>query len=313
MIAAFLALAAAAIGLAAWGLSALGRRERAAARIAAALGPWKAAVPLAAAPRGGWRLSAAAPLARIGRLLGMRPERMAEYRPRWWLVLLAGFAAAWVASGFIASVLQDGLGWPLLAGLAVLLPRMAFAAMHQARMEALLRQFPDALGQVTRAVRVGLPVVVAIRGVAEEAPEPTRAEFRAVSDRLVVGVPLDEALLETAMRTGLPEYRFFATALALQARTGGGLSETLENLAEVIRRRLALRQRGYALAAEARTSAAILAAIPFVTGAALILLNPVYGTVLFATEEGRVALALAATLLATGLLTMRHLIRSALG
>ena len=63
----------------------------------------------------------------------------------------------------------------------------------------------------------------------------------------------------------MPEYRFFATALALQSQTGGGLGETLENLAEVIRKRVALKERGYALQTEARTSAGILAALPFFT------------------------------------------------
>ena len=57
-----------------------------------------------------------------------------------------------------------------------------------------------------------------------------------------------------AERTGLAEYRFFATAIGLQAQTGGALSETLENLADVIRRRLALQARGHALSSEARAS-----------------------------------------------------------
>ncbi|MFL1463810.1 type II secretion system F family protein [Roseococcus sp. DSY-14] len=296
---------------AAGGLVALGRQERARRRLAAALAPWRpAAAPRPQRRAGGPALRPL--LERAGRLLGIRPERRAEYRPRWWAVLAAAWGGAWLGAAMLEALLGQAASWLGLGVLAVALPRTAFGALERARMEALLRQFPDALGQVTRSVRVGLPVVVALRNVAEEGPEPTRAEFRAVSDRLLVGMPLDQALLETAMRNGLPEYRFFATALALQARTGGALAATLENLAEVIRRRLALRQRGYALAAEARTSAAILAAIPFVTGAALLLLNPMYGAVLFNTEEGRTALALAGLLMALGLLSMRHLIRSAL-
>ena len=64
------------------------------------------------------------------------------------------------------------------------------------------------------------------------------------------------------------EYRFFATALGLQSQTGGGLTETLENLADVIRKRVALKARGYALAAEARTSAGVLALLPVLAGLA---------------------------------------------
>ena len=57
------------------------------------------------------------------------------------------------------------------------------------------------------------------------------------------------------MRIKLTEYQFFATALTLQARSGGGITQTLETLADVIRKRVGLKARGYALTAEARTSA----------------------------------------------------------
>ena len=84
-----------------------------------------------------------------------------------------------------------------------------------------------------------------------------------------IGVTLEDALREMATRNDLQEYRFFATALALQSQTGGGLSDTLEGLADVMRKRLALTARGHALAAEAKTSIMILASLPFVSGGAL--------------------------------------------
>ena len=65
-------------------------------------------------------------------------------------------------------------------------------------------------------------------------------------------------------------------ALALQSRTGGGLTEALDGLADVMRKRLALSARGLALAAEAKTSIIILASLPFVSGSALAVLNPQY-------------------------------------
>ena len=75
----------------------------------------------------------------------------------------------------------------------------------------------------------------AIRAVAREMPEPTAPEFARLVDQLSIGVALDEAVLEMSRRCGIPEYRFFATAISLQNQTGGAFSETLENLADVIR------------------------------------------------------------------------------
>ncbi len=107
---------------------------------------------------------------------------------------------------------------------------------------------------IVRSVRVGIPVTEGIRTVAREAPRPTAQEFSLLADQIRIGMPIEEALRELATRNQLPEYRFFATALALQNQTGGGLAETLENLGDVIRKRVALKGRAHALASEARTS-----------------------------------------------------------
>ena len=72
---------------------------------------------------------------------------------------------------------------------------------------------------------------------AADSPNPTGAEFRQVADQITLGVTLDQALHALAARNQLPEYGFFATALALQSETGGTVSDTLERLADVIRKR----------------------------------------------------------------------------
>ena len=151
----------------------------------------------------------------------------------------------------------------------VMLCRSFFNWSEQRRRNALYAQFPDALAMIVRAVRVGIPLGEGIRTVAREAASPTRVEFGLLYDRVAIGVTLEDALREMATRNNLQEYRFFTTALALQSQTGGGLSEALEGLADVMRRRLALQSRGNALAAEAKTSIIILASLPFVSGGAL--------------------------------------------
>jgi tight adherence protein B len=98
----------------------------------------------------------------------------------------------------------------------------------------------------------------------------------------------------------------------LQNQTGGTLSETLENLADVIRKRVALAAKGKAMASEARTSAIVLAALPVVTGAALWLLSPNYFGVLFEDSTGRTLFGTAILSLMTGLAIIRMIIRKSL-
>ena len=105
--------------------------------------------------------------------------------------------------------------------------RAFFGSISGRRKKLLVQQFPDALAMIVRSVRVGIPVIGAIGAVGHEAQAPTSIEFTRLSDELTVGVPLDEATTEMGVRNNLPEYRFFAIAIGLQARAGGGLSETL--------------------------------------------------------------------------------------
>ncbi|MEN0075483.1 MAG: type II secretion system F family protein [Paracraurococcus sp.] len=295
----------------AFGLGAARRQDRRQARIAAVVGPHRLADAAATTQRGfrpdldqGWFRA-------IAGLIHLQPERRQDYPIRWWIVPLVALPFARAAAGLVAALGGDLL-LLLTPAFWVVFCRMAYGWLDARRVEILFRQFPDALGMVTRAVRVGIPVSEAIRSVAREAPKETAAEFKRIGDRLAIGQPIEQALAETAHRNNVPEYRFFATALSLQNQTGGALGETLENLAEVIRKRVALKERGYALAAEARTSAGILAALPFFTCAVLAVMSPAYVAMLFEDAGGRRILAAAIGLLLLGIAIMRSMIRRAL-
>ena len=98
----------------------------------------------------------------------------------------------------------------------------------------------------------------------------------------------------------------------LQAQTGGGLAETLDNLADLVRRSLALRKRAIALTGEAHASAWILGVLPFVTFGTLLLTSPNYARMLLTNRSGQQVLAAAMVLLLLGLFSMRLLIRRSL-
>ena len=244
-------------------------------------------------------------------LIGMDPQRRDPYPSRpavvLLLALLPGYAAQWLMHGLLGPA-----AWLLLPVVAVIAARSIYRGSDVKRTRSLYRQFPDALATIVRAVRVGIPVSEALRAVALDAPSPTSSEFQRLYDQIGVGTALEDGLRELAARNRLPEYRFFATALALQSQTGGGLTETLENLADVIRKRLALQSRGHALAAEARTSAGVLTALPVFAGLALAVLNPAYIGALFEPGSGQTLLGCTAAWLGCGIYAMRLMIRGSL-
>ena len=120
---------------------------------------------------------------------------------------------------------------------------------------------------------------------------------------------MEEALQRAADRIRVPDFRFFVVSLLLQRHTGGGIAETLSNLAGIIRQRKALRLKARALAAEAQASAAVVAAAPFVAGVGLFLINRDLTSVLFTDPRGRLMLGVAGASLLSGIAAMRVLIK----
>lgn len=248
---------------------------------------------------------------RMAMQFGFNPARTAHYPLRPWMILALTLLAARGLTMLSAGMLGDIslFGTPIAW---VLLSRATFGGLDDRWSRTLVKQFPDALSMVVRSVRVGIPVSEAVRVVAREAPEPTASEFTGIVNEMQIGAKLDEAIKAMSERTGLPEYRFFATTLSLQATAGGGLSETLDGLADVIRKRLALRSKGMAMASQARTSAGVLISLPFISGGGMYLLNKAYISVLFSDPLGMKLLGMAAASLVVGVLVMRTIIRKSL-
>jgi len=244
-------------------------------------------------------------------VFGFDPVHSSHYPLPWPIVLVISLLVARVVAG-VLTILVDDLAFLSIPVIWVFLARSFFGWVDDRRRQLLRNQMPDALSMIVRSVRVGIPVTEAMRHVARQSLPPTAPEFERIASDLSIGTRLDVSLKAMAKRVGLPEYQFFATALSLQAQTGGGLTETLENLADVIRKRVALRSKAYALASEARTSAMVLAVLPFVSGLGLAVLSPSYIAVLFTEDAGRNLLGIAVLSLSTGVLAMRMIIRTSL-
>ena len=255
---------------------------------------------------------------RAAELIGVDLQQAETYPIKWWLVpplaLLATLIIIWLASHPLTHhekiwLLVKYFGSPALW---YMLDRFIFNWFKNRRNAKLIEQFPDALNTIVRSVRIGIPMGEALRTVGLDAQEPTKREFMILADKVSIGIPLDIALSELAARIKLTEYQFFATAITLQTRSGGGITQTLETLADVIRKRVALKSRGYALTAEARMSSMVLTVLPFFAGGALFWIQPSYIKVLFTTSSGEAVLGTAILLMGAGMGVIQFMISNVL-
>ena len=208
------------------------------------------------------------------------------------------------------------LGTPLavlLAPIAGLFAARCIFGWERARFQrALLEQIPEVMAQICRAVGAGIPLGEALRSVAREVPSPSREEFVRIISEVMIGQSLEHALWKLHARVELPEYAFFAVTIGLQAQTGGSLVETLQNLQDIVRKRVALAKRGKALAAEARFSALILGSLPFVMSILLSFIRPGFIHFFTSTPGGNNLLLVALGFMAMGTFVMRQMIRRSL-
>ena len=250
-------------------------------------------------------------LSMLLRYLRYYPDAEAAYKLPWWAVLAGAFLLGVVA----ASRLQVLIGlWPGLgagAVITVLAARMVFNFQFSKYRDAAFQQIPDALGLMVRTVRAGLPMAEALRSVSRESAFPTNEEFARVVGDIAIGRPLDQSLLRMSERLQLTEYAFLAVTLGLQQQTGGSLAETLDNLADTVRKRVGIAKRANALAAEARMQAGILAVLPFISALAMSAIQPFYIDTFTNHPTGRKMAVVGFVFLLLGLVTIRWLIKRA--
>lgn len=210
----------------------------------------------------------------------------------------------------VASVVGTGFWLALLLGVvfsaAPILYLLRAGLVRRGKFE---NKLPEALDFLTRALRAGHSITVALGMAANELDDPIGTEFGIVFDEIGFGIPFDESMTAMTHRVGSPDLDFLVIALLIQRETGGNLTELLDSLAKTVRERIKLKGKVRTLSSEGRFSAILLGSMPFVLGAVLSLLNPGYMSALWETPQGHNLMRIGAVLLVVGFIVLQRIIR----
>jgi len=220
------------------------------------------------------------------------------------------FAAVAVALGGLTFFKSESplLGLLVAAISAIGLPNLVLSRLRARRINKFIAIFPNALDILVRSVKAGLPLADSLRIIANEAPEPVRSEFRKVVEAQTLGLPLPEAVEKMARRVPVSETNFFAIVIGIQTKAGGNLSEAVGNLSRTLRERKKMTGKISAMAMEAKASAVIIGAVPFVVTGVLYLSSPGYISLLWTTQHGRIVAAIAIFWMSIGVAMMKKMI-----
>ena len=172
----------------------------------------------------------------------------------------------------------------VLLGLA--LPFWFVNMLYASKMAKFNDQFIEALDIMIRGVRSGLPVHECYKIIAEQCPSPIKEEFSLLLADVKFGLSMEHVLLKLRTRVPLQSVAFFTTAMNVQLKTGGNLSDILQGLSDLLRGKRTLRGKVRSLSSEVKASAAIMSCAPLLVVGMLSIASPEHIQPLLETPKG---------------------------
>jgi len=217
-------------------------------------------------------------------------------------------AVSVVVMAFAGGVWTGQWQWALVIGAFAAVAPVALSRWFIAqRMRRLSSQWPDALTLLGAGLRSGASLTQAMGQACRELPAPCGQELALCLREQRMGVPLETALMQLEHRAPSEGLSLFVSAVRISQETGGQLAQTLDRLADTLRRKAALEGRIDALTAQGRLQGWVMVGLPFAVGAALFLIEPQAMQALWTTWPGQLLMATVAVLEACGLHFIRRI------
>ena len=153
-------------------------------------------------------------------------------------------------------------------------------------------QFGDAINSLSAVLESGYSVENAVfeayndlsLSYSEEAP--IMIELKTITMMLKSNVPIEEAFLQFAKRSGLEDVKSFADIFATAKRTGGNIIEIIKSTASVIRTRMELKRELKTMIASKKYESDIMRLVPFAVLLYLRIFSPEMITGMYKTAFG---------------------------
>lgn len=185
----------------------------------------------------------------------------------------------WIVSGHIFIALA-------VMVIVMVLPFQFYSVMRQRRYKAFERILPDALTMVSGSLQAGASLNMAIESLVKEQPAPLNQEFLLFMREQRVGVDFETSIRNMERRLPIQDFQMLAAALRISREVGGNLAETLDKLADTLRRKAAMEGKIDALTGQGKMQGYVMTALPIFLGVLLYFLEPESMSLLFTDARG---------------------------
>lgn len=233
-----------------------------------------------------------------------------------WQISVAEYFAIRIGLGFVGLIIGLLFGGDpirrwflgfLFMVILYLLPEILLQRDINKRQRLFQDQLVDVLLMISGAVKIGYSLQQSLDIVISDMSPPSNDEFRRVRREIELGLPLDHALLNLAKRMENDDLNLVVTAININVRVGGNMTNMLASVIETIRERIRLFSEIRVLTSYARYTSYLLTAMPFITALAFYLINPNYVNQIFEADNPYVFIIAPLILIAIGNVWLRQI------
>ncbi len=168
--------------------------------------------------------------------------------------------------------------------------------------------------QIVESIRIfrnvilsGQSVLQAIDTVSVQIKQPLSGEFKRISDRVSLGIGIDEALRDSSLNIQSEQYKLFIDSVRVSNITGAKLSDILDKIEKSINQRLVIYAKVEALTSQGKMSGNIISVVPFFIVLFVYFAEPEMMGVLFTTLIGNIILFVSLLMMLLGSFFMRKI------
>jgi tight adherence protein B len=209
----------------------------------------------------------------------------------------------------IVYVMSDNPVFAVAAAIVVVLaPKLYVGWIKKKRVRNFEHQLPDGLLMIAGSLRAGAGLNVALESMVSETRPPISQEFELMLREQRVGVDLDTALQNMEKRMPVQDFIMVIAGMRISREVGGNLADTLEGIADTLRKKHTMEGKIQALTAQGRMQGIVMTCLPLFLMLILKHMEPEAMAPLFNTWYGWVTLAIVAVMEVVGYVFIRKIV-----
>ena len=172
------------------------------------------------------------------------------------------------------------------AGVAAFLHIPILKLKRSMRIDKFVTQLAEFLVLITNSLRSGQTFLQGVDIASKDSPNPIGMEFRLLLKETNLGVPVETAFQNMLIRVPSEDLKIVMSAFSIQRNVGGNLADIMDQVAAMIRQRIAIQGQIKVLTTQGKLSGAIVGLLPFGLGTVIAFINYEYMSKLWTPRQG---------------------------